>query len=92
MLKMGFVDEVRKLFKRGYDFSAPGMRTIGYAEILRHLTGSLPIEEAVRLIKKRTRIYSRKQMYFFRHLGPIRWYRYPNIPTDEILREARKIY
>jgi len=93
MMEEGLLEEVREILKRGYKPDSPGLRTIGYEELVRHLKGELSLSEAVRLIKKRTRIYSRKQMYFFRNLGPIRWIRLPDEdPVEEILRIGRKLF
>lgn len=92
MINRGFLDEVKNLYESGYDFNAPGMRTIGYSELLRHILGMMSFKEAVRLIKKRTRIYARKQMYFFRQLGPIRWFPFYRFPLNELISKSREIY
>lgn len=92
MMSVGLFEEVKELVKRGYDLSAPGMKTIGYAEIFRHIKESLPLDVAVRLIKKRTRVYARKQMYFFRHLGPIKWFIAHRSPVEDILRKSDRIF
>ena len=92
MIKEGLLEEVKEILQRGFSQDSPGLRTIGYEELVRHLKGEISFEEAVRLIKKRTRIYSRKQMYFFRSLGPIKWYKLPDQnPIDEILRVGKRI-
>lgn len=73
MMAEGLLDEVRALLFR-YPPSAPGFRTIGYQELIPHLMGAYSLEEAVRRIKRNTRLYARKQLRFFRKLGKITWF------------------
>lgn len=68
MLEGGLLDEVRGLVKT-YGASAPGLRSIGYQELARHLLGEIGLDEAVALIKKNTRAFARRQTYFMRRLG-----------------------
>ena len=73
MMEQGLLEEVRSLLSR-YPPSAPGFRTIGYQELIRHLIGEWSLDEAVRKIKGNTRLYARKQLRFFRKLGQITWF------------------
>ncbi len=70
MIEMGLVDEVRGLLDMGYSPELPALNTIGYKEIIAHLKGKYDLRVAVRLIKKNTKIFSRKQVYFMRNLIP----------------------
>ncbi len=72
MMAAGLLEEVRALLQR-YPAESPGFRTIGYRELIAHLQGSLPLEEAIRAIQRNTKVYLRRQLYFFRKLGPIDW-------------------
>lgn len=40
----------------------PPLQTVGYRELFRHLDGDITLEEAVRLIKRNTRHYAKKQL------------------------------
>jgi len=75
---------VRALLQR-YPPESPGFRTIGYRELLAYLQGTITLEEAVRAIQRNTKVYLRRQIYFFRKLGPIRW-----VPAEEVLAQLRK--
>ncbi len=66
MFAAGFVDEVRGLLSAGVRPNASAMSSIGYAEVLRHLDGSIPLEEAVELTKRATRRLVRRQSQWFR--------------------------
>ncbi len=73
MIENGLLDEVKKLVEMGIDENCPGMKTIGYREMLEFIKGNITFEEAVRKIKKNTRIYARRQEYFFKHFQYVKW-------------------
>jgi tRNA A37 N6-isopentenylltransferase MiaA len=51
----------------------PSMQAIGYKEIAMFLRGEVPLDEAVRLIKKGTRRYAKRQFTWFRKETDIHW-------------------
>ncbi|HLU68119.1 MAG TPA: tRNA (adenosine(37)-N6)-dimethylallyltransferase MiaA [Kofleriaceae bacterium] len=74
MMEAGLVDEVRRLREAGY---GPGLRSqgaIGYAEIHRHLDGALSLGDAVRLIKRNSRRYARRQLSWYRGDPGVEWH------------------
>lgn len=73
MMELGFLDEVKKLLEMGYDLRYPSMNTLGYRELALHLQGRMSLETAVRLTKKRTRIFARRQIRFARQLRDIKF-------------------
>ena len=67
----GWLDEARELRKRGYGLQGSQKGTaalsgLGYNELMRHLDGELPLDEAVQRIKYRTHRYARQQYNWFR--------------------------
>ena len=71
MYENGLVDEVKSLMAAGYDEHSPGLKTVGYIEILRGLGSSVWDAAAVKeAIKRNTRQYARRQMTWFRHQLP----------------------
>ncbi len=66
MIDMGLVGEVRELLERGVPASAKPMQSIGYAQIVRHLEGTLSLEQAVHEIKRETRHYAKRQLTWFK--------------------------
>ncbi|WP_124727479.1 tRNA (adenosine(37)-N6)-dimethylallyltransferase MiaA [Staphylospora marina] len=74
MLDAGLIDEVRRLVNRGYGRHLTSMQGIGYKEIISFLEGEISREEAVRLIKKGTRKYAKRQLSWFRRLSEIHWF------------------
>lgn len=73
MLETGLVDEVRHLLDSGFDEHLPAMRTIGYQEPLRFLRGELDHTEMVRLLKRNTRRYAKRQLTWFRGNAGYHW-------------------
>lgn len=66
MISGGLVEEVRGLMSEGVDAKCTSMNGIGYKEIAKHLSGEIPLEEAVRLIKSNTHHYAVRQSTWFR--------------------------
>ena len=66
MMGAGLVDEVAALLERGYDEHTPGMKTVGYAELVPYLRGETTLEAAVDAIQRATRGYARRQITWFR--------------------------
>jgi tRNA dimethylallyltransferase len=60
MVRHGLVEEVRSLVAR-YGESAPGLNAHGYAELIPYLRGDRTLEEALELVRKNTRAYTRRQ-------------------------------
>ena len=69
MMAEGLLDEVRRLLEI-YPPDAPGMKSVGYAELARHLAGESSLEDAVEEAKRSTRHFARRQLTWFRHQLP----------------------
>lgn len=91
MLSDGLVNEVRNLFSSGYRRDYKSLRSIGYKEIAAHLHGELLIEDAVRLIKRDTRHYAKRQLTWFNADPDILWFEYPE-KFGTILQHAIEFY
>ncbi len=73
MLEMGLVDEVRSVLDRGFAPDCPGLRTIGYQEIIAYLQDRMTREQACALAKKNTRNFARRQGIWFKKMKGITW-------------------
>lgn len=73
MMEKGLVAEVRKLKERGLTDSDVSMQGIGYRQILGALDGNYPMEEAVRLIKRDSRHFAKRQLTWFRRERGVTW-------------------
>jgi len=70
MMEQGWLDEVRRLDALRLDSGHPAMRAVGYRQLLQHLHGTLPLEEAVAAGITATRHYAKRQQTWFRHQHP----------------------
>lgn len=73
MLSEGLLDEVRTLKKLGCQKGMTSMQGIGYKEILAYLDGEYDFEEAVRILKRDTRHFAKRQLTWFRRENDVIW-------------------
>jgi tRNA dimethylallyltransferase len=71
MIEEGFPDEARQYHK---DRHLNALNTVGYKELFDYLDNKTTFEEAVRLIKRNTRNYARKQLTWFKKQKDITWF------------------
>ncbi len=77
MMASGLLDEVRGLLTSGFGRDLKAMRAIGYKETAAYLSGEISLSEAVRLIKRDTRRYAKRQSTWFNADPDILWFEYP---------------
>ena len=71
MLQNGLMEEARSLYPyREYN----ALNTVGYKEWFDFFDGKIDEAEAIRLIKRNSRRYAKKQLSWFRRDGEIRWF------------------
>ena len=73
MMRDGLLDEVKRLKDSGVPEDAQSMQGLGYKELLPVLDGKSSLEEAISLIKLRTRHYAKRQLTWFKRDERIRW-------------------
>ena len=78
MMGQGLVREVSELLEGGYDAGSKAMRSIGYRQICSFINGDYDLAEAVRLIKRDTRRYAKRQITWFKLDDEINWVEYPD--------------
>lgn len=72
-LGQGAVDEVRTLLKKGYTPEDPGLKTIGYQQLIRYVRGELSKHEAVNEWMSREIQYAKRQLTFMKKDKNIKW-------------------
>jgi tRNA dimethylallyltransferase len=86
MFTDGFLDEVRALLDTGYDADLPSLSAIGYKEVIAHLQGKIDMDEVIKLMKRRTRAYVRRQANWFKQDDPrIRWFEMDDALESKII-------
>lgn len=73
MLESGFVDEVKDLLDKGYHEKLKAMQSIGYRHLIEFIRGAVSWEETVRLFKRDTRRYAKRQLTWFNADPEIIW-------------------
>jgi tRNA dimethylallyltransferase len=73
MLAQGLVAEVKGLLDRGYGPDLKSMQSIGYRHVSGFLLGKTDWDEMVRLCKRDTRRYAKRQLTWFRADAEIQW-------------------
>ena len=71
MIADGLIEEARRVYSYRHLNS---LNTVGYKELFAHFDGNCTLEFAIEKIKQNSRIYSRKQMTWFRRDDSIHWF------------------
>jgi tRNA dimethylallyltransferase len=82
MITQGLVEEARKLYPLRHLNS---LNTVGYKELFNYFSGEWTLEFAIDKIKQNTRIYSRKQMTWFKRDSEIQWFHPEKITAKLVL-------
>ncbi len=77
MMINGLLAEVQGLLGEGYAPELKALRSLGYKQLCAHLAGECSLAEAVRLIKRDTRHYAKRQLTWFNKDSAIKWVEYP---------------
>lgn len=72
MIDGGLIDEVRAVYNQYGRTNA--LKAIGYKELIAHFDGEYDLAEAVRLIKRNSRRYAKRQMTWFKKDRRIQWF------------------
>ena len=73
MMEEGLLDEVRFLKERGVRRDSTAMQGLGYKELYAFLDEEYPLEEAVRIIKRDTRHFAKRQLTWFKRERDVIW-------------------
>ncbi len=81
MVRSGLVKEAKNLFAY---CKINALNSVGYKELFEHFEGKHKLEEAIRLIKRNSRRYAKRQLSWFSRDKEINWF-HPD-DKDEIIR------
>lgn len=73
MVEDGLVEEVRRLQAMGCHRGMVSMQGLGYKEILDYLDGVYSLEEAIRILKRDTRHFAKRQLTWFKREPDVIW-------------------
>ena len=63
------------------------MKGIGYKEIIGYYNGEYDLEEAIRLVKKNSRRYAKRQLTWFKRYKDMQWFDISTYENDEACLE-----
>ena len=87
MLDRGLLDEVRSVIDMdGVRLDEPPLSTIGYREPIQYLQGEIDHDEMVRLVKRNTRRYAKRQLTWFRRYDEYHWKSAPETTPEDIVQ------
>lgn len=70
MIEQGLFEEAKNLFSKR---ELNALQTVGYQEIFDFMEGKYDKEEAIRLLKRNSRRYAKRQLTWFKRDGEITW-------------------
>lgn len=71
MLREGLLSEVRSVEEFRH---CQALQTVGYKEVLAYFDGAYDQAEMIRLLKRNSRRYAKRQMTWFKHQGDFKWF------------------
>lgn len=91
MMEQGLLEEVRRLKERGCTSDMVSMKGLGYKELLDYMDGTYSLEEAVRIIKRDTRHFAKRQITWFKREKDVHWIDLDYKTQKQALEEIQKI-
>jgi len=73
MFERGWAEEVEGLLAEGIDAKCPGMKTLGYPQVIAYVRGQASLIETVARVIELTRQYAKRQVTWFRKEPEIHW-------------------
>lgn len=74
MLDEGLLVEVKQLLQQGLE-NKQAMKAIGYKEFIPYFKGDISKEEAIRILKRNSRRYAKRQYTWFKNKMDITWFK-----------------
>lgn len=87
MLDSGLINEVKYFYNQNIK-TKPLIGGIGYKELYAYFDNKISLDEAIKLIKKNSRHYAKRQYTFFYHQLPIKWF---NTDYDNFINTFNKV-
>lgn len=88
MISSGLIEEAERFYPQRHLNS---LNTVGYKELFKYLDGEWTLDFAIEKIKQSTRIYSRKQITWFKRDKDIHWINLSETSEDDALKKIISI-
>lgn len=87
MLSQGLLEETQQILQKGYSPKLKPLRSIGYRHAIWHLYGFVTLDEMLRLLKRDTRHFAKRQLTWFLRDPRITWYDITQTSIENIVEE-----
>lgn len=91
LVEMGLEEEIKRLLEMGLTADDISMKGIGYKEIIGYFNGEYDFDEAVRLVKRNTRHYAKRQMTWLRRYEEMHWVNLSELDETAAMKEILAI-
>lgn len=88
MISSGLLEEAERFYPQRH---LNALNTVGYKELFKYLDGEWTLDFAIEKIKQSTRIYSRKQITWFKRDKEIHWINLSETSEDDALKKIISI-
>lgn len=88
MISSGLLEEAERFYPQRH---LNALNTVGYKELFKYLDGEWSLDFAIEKIKQSTRIYSRKQITWFKRDKEIHWINLSETSEDDALKKIISI-
>ena len=83
MVSQGLVEEVCDLWKKGCTLDMTSMQALGYKEFIWYINGKCTLCEAIRILKRDSRRYAKRQLTWFNRNKNINWINISEYESEE---------
>ncbi len=87
MISQGLLEETQRILQRGYSPKLKPLRSIGYRHAVWHLYGFVTQDEMLRLLKRDTRHFAKRQLTWFLRDPRITWFDITRTNIKNIMEE-----
>jgi tRNA dimethylallyltransferase len=84
MIEAGLFEEAKKLYPWKH---LKALQTVGYQEIFDYMDGMYDRDEAIRLLKRNSRHYAKRQLTWFKRMKQINWFEASTFRVNTILSD-----
>ena len=88
MIENGLIEETKNLFEKYGDKDYKSLQAIGYKELFSHYRNEISYEEAIELIKKKSRNYAKRQYTWFNNQFDVKWFDVDLENFDKTIQEV----
>ena len=86
MIENGLVEEAKDIYEK-YNSEKNKIKAIGYKELFDYFDGLISVDEAIKIIKKESRHYAKRQFTWFKGDADYKWFDLGQITEDEIIKK-----